>query len=89
MVKGTTKRMIIMLLLSAAVLGGIYAFQQFRNKMIQQSIRGQANPPQSVSTVVAKVSTWQPTVEAVGNLRASKGTNLAAEVGGLGDGDTL
>jgi membrane fusion protein (multidrug efflux system) len=83
MVKGTTKRMIIMLLLSAAVLGGIYAFQQFRNKMIQQSIRGQANPPQSVSTVVAKVSTWQPTVEAVGNLRASKGTNLAAEVGGL------
>jgi len=45
MTKGTTKRMVIMLLLAALVFGGIYAFQQFRNKMIQQAIRGQANPP--------------------------------------------
>jgi membrane fusion protein (multidrug efflux system) len=65
------------------VFGGIYAFQQFRNKMIQQSIKGQANPPQSVSTTVAQTSTWQPSVEAVGNLRASKGTSLAAEVSGI------
>lgn len=83
MTKGTTKRMIIMLLLAAMVFGGIYAFQQFRNKMIQQSIKGRANPPQSVSTTVAQLSTWQPTFEAVGNLRASNGTSLAAEVSGL------
>ena len=83
MTKGTTKRMIIMLLLAAIVFGGIYAFQQFRNKMIQQGIKGQANPPQSVSTTVAKMATWQPSVEAVGNLRASNGTNLAAEVSGI------
>lgn len=83
MTKGTTKRMIIMLLLAAMVFGGIYAFQQFRNKMIQQSIKGRANPPQSVSTTVAQLSSWQPTFEAVGNLRASNGTSLAAEVSGL------
>lgn len=83
MTKGTTKRIIIMLLLAAMVFGGIYAFQQFRNKMIQQSIKGRANPPQSVSTTVAQLSTWQPTFEAVGNLRASNGTSLAAEVSGL------
>ena len=83
MTKGTTKRMVIMLLIAALVFGGIYAFQQFRNKMIQQAIKGQANPPQSVSTTVAQTSTWQPSVEAVGNLRASKGTNLAAEVSGI------
>lgn len=83
MTKGMTKRMIIMLLLTMMVFGGIYAFQQFRNKMIQQSIKGGANPPQSVSTTVAHLSTWQPTVEAVGNLRASSGTSLAAEVAGL------
>ena len=75
--------MIIMLLLAAIVFGGIYAFQQFRNKMIQQSIKGQANPPQSVSTTVAQTSPWQPSVEAVGNLRASNGTSLAAEVSGI------
>jgi membrane fusion protein (multidrug efflux system) len=32
---------------------------------------------------VAQTSTWQPSVEAVGNLRASKGTSLAAEVSGI------
>lgn len=83
MTKGTTKRMIIMLLIAAVIFGGIYAFQQFRNKMIQQAIKGQANPPQSVSTTVAQTSTWQPSVEAVGNLRASNGTSLAAEVSGI------
>ncbi|CAG9933209.1 efflux RND transporter periplasmic adaptor subunit [Candidatus Nitrotoga arctica] len=83
MTKGTTKRMIIMLLIAAIIFGGIYAFQQFRNKMIQQSIKRQANPPQSVSTTVAQTSTWQPSVEAVGNLRASNGTSLAAEVSGI------
>jgi membrane fusion protein (multidrug efflux system) len=83
MTKGTTKRMIIMLLLAAIVFGGIYAFQQFRNKMIQQAIKGQGNPPQSVSTTVAQTSSWQPSVEAVGNLRASNGTSLAAEVNGI------
>ncbi len=83
MTKGTTKRMIIMLLIATIIFGGIYAFQQFRNKMIQQAIKGQANPPQSVSTTVAQTSPWQPSVEAVGNLRASKGTSLAAEVSGI------
>jgi membrane fusion protein (multidrug efflux system) len=83
MTKGTTKRMIIMLLVAAMVFGGIYAFQQFRNKMIQQSIKGRANPPQSVSTTVVQLSTWQPTFEAVGNLRASNGTSLAAEISGI------
>lgn len=83
MTRGTTKRMVIMLLIAAIVFGGIYAFQQFRNKMIQQAIKGQVNPPQSVSTTVAQTSVWQPSVEAVGNLRASMGTSLAAEVGGI------
>lgn len=75
--------MIIMLLLTAIVFGGVYSFQQFRNKMIQKSIQDRANPPQSVSTTVAQLSIWQPKFEAVGNLRASNGTSLAAEVSGL------
>ena len=79
MIKGTTKRMIIMLLFAALVFGGIYGFQQFRNKMIQKAIKGQGMPPQAVSTIVAQTSAWQPSVEAVGNLRAASGANLAAE----------
>ncbi len=83
MSKGTTKRMVIMLAVAALVFGGIYGFQQFRNKMIKQSIGAQANPPQAISTTVAQFSTWQPTVEAVGTLRAAMGATLAAEVSGL------
>ncbi len=83
MTKGTSKRMLIMLLIAALVFGAIYGFQLFRNSMIQKAIRGHGQPPQAVSTIVAQLQTWQPSVEVVGNLRASSGANLAAEVGGI------
>jgi membrane fusion protein (multidrug efflux system) len=83
MAKGTSKRMIIMLLIAALVFGAIYGFQLFRNSMIQKAIRGQGIPPQGVSTTVAQMQPWQPSVEVVGNLRASSGANLASEVSGI------
>ncbi|MDD5404894.1 MAG: efflux RND transporter periplasmic adaptor subunit [Sulfuricella sp.] len=83
MTPGTTKRMILMLLIAGAMVGGVVWFQHFRNTMIAQSIRASANPPQSVSTAVARESLWQPTVEALGSLSASQQALLSAEVGGL------
>jgi membrane fusion protein (multidrug efflux system) len=75
--------MILMLLIAGAMVGGVVWFQHFRNTMIAQSIRASANPPQSVSTAVARESLWQPTVEALGSLSASQQALLSAEVGGL------
>ncbi|MBE0622985.1 MAG: efflux RND transporter periplasmic adaptor subunit [Burkholderiales bacterium] len=83
MAKGTATRMIVMLIIAAALGGGVVWFQQFKQTMAGKAIRGQANPPQTVSTIVAQESAWQPTVEALGNLRASKQSSLSAEVGGL------
>src|SRR5512135_1901198 len=83
MAKGTAKRMIIMLAIAAVIVGGVVGFQQFKNTMIAKAIKGGANPPQTVSTTVARESTWQPTVEALGNLLASQEASLGAEVGGL------
>jgi membrane fusion protein (multidrug efflux system) len=83
MTKGTTKRMIIMLIIAAIVLGGVVWFQTFKSTMIAKAIKGMANPPQTVSTTVARESSWQPTVEALGNLRASQEATLSAEVSGL------
>lgn len=83
MTKGTTKRMIIMLIIAAVIVGGVVWFQGFKNSMIAKAIKGQSNPPQTVSTMVAQESSWQPTVEALGNLRASEQASLSAEVGGL------
>ena len=83
MAKGTTLRMIVMLIIAAVVVGGVVWFQQFKNTMIGKAIKGGANPPQTVATTVAQSSSWQATVEALGNLRASQEASLGAEVGGL------
>lgn len=83
MAKGTWLRMLIMLALASALFGGLYAFQYFRNTMIEKAIKSQAQPPQTVSTVIAKESLWQPEVQAVGSLRASQEASLSAEVPGL------
>ncbi|MHB0991593.1 MAG: efflux RND transporter periplasmic adaptor subunit [Burkholderiales bacterium] len=83
MTKGTTKRMIVMLLLVGLVFAGIFGFQQFRNQMIKKMISGKGAQAQAVSTIVAEPTEWQPTVDAVGDFRASKGANLSTEVGGL------
>ena len=83
MTPGTRKRMIIMLIIAGVIVGGVVAFQGFKNTMIAKSIKGQANPPQTVSTTIAEDSVWQPTVEALGSFRASKQASLSAEVSGL------
>lgn len=83
MTPGTSKRMIIMLIITGVIVGGVVAFQIFKNSMIEKGIKGTANPPQSVSTVVAEESIWQPTVEALGSFSASEQASLSAEVSGL------
>jgi membrane fusion protein, multidrug efflux system len=83
MTPGTTKRMLIMLIIAGVIVGGVVAFQGFKNSMIAKGIKGSSNPPQTVSTVVAQESTWQPTVEALGSFSASKQASLSAEVSGL------
>ena len=83
MTKGTTKRMIIMLIVAGVIVGGVVWFQGFKTAMIGKAIKGMANPPQTVSTTVVEMSRWQPTVQALGNLRASQQASLSAQVGGI------
>ena len=79
------RRMIVMLVVLGAVLGGYFYFQQFKAKMIHGFLASMANPPQTVSTVTAATQTWQPDVQAVGSLRAVNGATLSLEVGGVVD----
>jgi membrane fusion protein (multidrug efflux system) len=83
MAKGITRPMIIMLVIVGTIVGGVVGFQAFKNKMIAQAIKGQGNPPQTVSTTVAQETTWQQTVEALGSFIASEQAALSAEVSGL------
>jgi membrane fusion protein (multidrug efflux system) len=76
------KRMLIMLVLCALVLGGIFGFQAFKATMIKKYMSAAASPPQTVSTSKAMYDEWQPTIQAVGSLRAVNGADLSLEVAG-------
>jgi membrane fusion protein (multidrug efflux system) len=80
-----TKRMVIMLVAVAVVLGGIFGFQLFKAAMIKKFMTAMASPTQTVSATKASTSPWQPKLEAVGTLRAVKGADLSLEVSGVVD----
>ena len=78
-------RMVIMLVAVAIVFGGIFGFQAFKAVMIKKFMSSMAQPPQTVTDTKAGYSEWQPNIEAVGSLRAVKGTDLSVEVSGVVD----
>ena len=77
------KRMLIMLILVGAVLGGLFGFKAFVNGKIKEAMAGMANTPQTVSATKAETSDWQPKIDAVGTLRAVRGAELSLEVAGV------
>src|SRR5580692_40720 len=79
------KRMVIMLVAVAIVLGAVFGFQAFKGVMIRKYMSAMGSPPQTVSTTKAAFSQWQPNIEAIGSLRAVKGADLSIEVSGVVD----
>ncbi len=77
------KRMIIMLIAVGAVLGGIFGFEAFRAHMIAKFFASMGHQPQTVATTVARVTEWQPHLDAVGSLTAVQGGDLSFEVSGI------
>ncbi|HEY1936198.1 MAG TPA: efflux RND transporter periplasmic adaptor subunit [Acetobacteraceae bacterium] len=77
------KRMIIMLIAVAIVLGLVFGFQAFKAGMIKKVMASLANPPQTVSTIKAGYADWQPSISAVGSLRAVNGADLSLELAGI------
>jgi membrane fusion protein (multidrug efflux system) len=79
------KRMVIMLVAVAIVLGAVFGVQAFKGVMIRKYMSAMGSPPQTVSTTKAAFSQWQPNIEAIGSLRAVKGADLSIEVSGVVD----
>lgn len=77
------KRMIIMLIGVAIVLGGIFGYKMFVGKMMMKYMQAAGAPAQTVSTTVTSAEDWQPKVSAVGSLRAVNGADLSSEVAGI------
>lgn len=78
-----TKRMIIMLVAAIVIFGGVLGFLIFRGIMIQKYIASMGQPPQTVTTTIAKYDDWEPTLDAVGSLKALKGTDITPQLAGI------
>lgn len=79
------KRLILMLVCVAALLGGL-GFVKYRQ--IETAIAAGANfapPPTSVTTVVAKRETWPSTLEVIGTAEAIQGVTVSADLPGTVD----
>jgi membrane fusion protein (multidrug efflux system) len=79
------KRFFIVLLLMAAVIGGL-GFVKYRQ--VEAAIAMGANfqlPPTSVSTVVAKQETWPTTLSVIGTAEAIQGVTVSADLPGTVD----
>jgi membrane fusion protein (multidrug efflux system) len=79
------KRMFIVLLLMAALIGGL-AFVKYRQ--VETAIAAGASfqmPPTSVTTVVAKQETWPSTLSVIGTAAAVQGVTVSADLPGTID----
>jgi membrane fusion protein, multidrug efflux system len=76
------KPLLIMVLIVAVVLGGIFGWQAFIGSMTKKFMSASAIAPQTVSTITVAVSSWQSQIEAVGTLRAVRGADLSAQASG-------
>lgn len=76
-------RMLVMLIAVAAVLGAVFGYRAYVDRQQAKAMAGAGPPLQTVSTTKAVITDWQPSIEAVGSLRAEQGTDLSLELAGL------
>lgn len=78
-----TKRMTIMLLVTATILALVAGWLIMRNIFIGKFLESMRSTPQTVSTTVAGYELWEPTTNAVGTLKAQKGTDITPQLSGI------
>lgn len=79
------KRLIIVIVAVAILFALLIGLHLFIGKKIAEVMQTMASAPQTVSTMTAEYQDWQPHVQAVGNVRAVHGSDLAFELAGIVD----
>jgi membrane fusion protein (multidrug efflux system) len=77
--------LIIVVLLVALLVGGVFGWQAFVGSFFKKFMEQAAAAPQTVSTVTAARTSWQAQVHAIGSLRAVRGSDLSAQASGVVD----
>ncbi|MES1991103.1 MAG: efflux RND transporter periplasmic adaptor subunit [Pseudomonadota bacterium] len=78
-----TKRMTIMLVITAVILGLVFTFVIGKKLLIAHFIAGMSSQPQTVSSTVVGYEEWEPTISAVGTLKAKNGTDITPQLSGI------
>jgi membrane fusion protein (multidrug efflux system) len=81
----TWLRLTLMLLAIGVVAGGLVWFQHFKSGILNQVVASIRSEQPTVATAQASMQEWKAAQTAVGTARASKGADLAAEIGGVVD----
>ncbi|KQU90907.1 hemolysin D [Mesorhizobium sp. Root102] len=74
---------VLVLAVLVVVVGGIVGFNFLRDNGIKQYFASMKPPAATVSTTIAKPSTWTPGVEAIGTVKAVRGVDLTVETTGV------
>lgn len=78
-------RLLIMLLASALVFGGIFGFKWFGNRMMNEFFDSAPVAPATVASAVALDDVWSLRLTAVGTAHAVRGTDVTTEASGIVD----
>ena len=77
------KRMILMLVVAFAAIGGLgfVKFKQVQEAMAQAAAYQQ--PPEAVTTIIARNESWPATLNAIGTAAAVQGVTVSADLPGI------
>ena len=78
------KRMLLMLVVAAAVIAGL---GYFKLRQVQAAVKSHTftPPPEAVTTIVVRQETWPSTLNVVGTMAAVHGVTVAADLPGTVD----
>jgi len=79
------KRMILMLVVVLALLGGIFGWWAYKGIQMGKAMAARKPPPTAVSVATATTDSWQPTLQAVGSVKAVQGVVITNEPAGTID----
>lgn len=77
------RRLIIVVSVVGGVLALLVGWHLLVAHFIAQAMAHNSQPPQTVTTTVARYSEWQPEISAIGSVRAVRGVDITTEVTGL------
>ena len=77
------KRMILMLLIVAIVIGGIGSRKYFQIKAAMAQQGSFTPPPETVTTIVARSEEWASTIAGIGTVVAVNGVTVSADLPGM------